>query len=109
VLPAFLVYRAQEMVEDSSIGINEHTFGNPNFGLHEVEVFLGSRYGIPLSGVAITDKERSEIAAASAGAEVIATTDKWNSSFQPTVKSVNLMGSRLGRLSLKEDNDDDDW
>jgi hypothetical protein len=106
-LPAFLVYRDQELVADSAVGVNEHTFGNDNFGVADVEWFLASHYGIQLMGVNATDQERG---AEQAGAQAAETQQAaaWQSSTKHALNEVNLLSSRIGKLAAKA-GDDDDW
>jgi thiol-disulfide isomerase/thioredoxin len=106
-LPAFLVYRDQELVADSAVGVNEHTFGNDNFGVADVEWFLASHYGLPLMGVNATDQERG---AEQAGAQAAETQQAaaWQSSTRHALNEVNLLSSRIGKLAGQA-GDDDDW
>mmetsp|Transcript_5429 Transcript_5429/g.8409 ORF Transcript_5429/g.8409 Transcript_5429/m.8409 type:complete len:345 (+) Transcript_5429:279-1313(+) len=100
-LPAFLVYRNQELVSESSVAVHESEFGTTDFGLEEVEWFFTRDYGIPLAGVDVAESEKGRKSNDSGIA------DAWQPSQSQTLGRVNLLGNRLTR-GCKID-DDDDW
>lgn len=111
-LPAFLVYKGGEMVNDSAVAINENEFGSGEFGLSDIEFFFSSRYGIEMQGVDVSATERAQ--QMYAGAEDALNEDKWQSSSAQTLGRVDLLGSRVSKISLRNrggdnDDDDDDW
>ncbi len=77
-LPAFLVYKNKELVADSSVAIDGYAFGNSSFCLHDVEIFLCSRYSIDLSGIESTEHERREAVENARIAEDAAANGRWN-------------------------------
>jgi len=102
-LPAFLVYKDKEMVNESSVGVNEHEFGG-TFDVPEVEFFLSSRYGIELANVDVSSSERQQ----SNRDDSTQADGSWDPREKPTIGKVNLLGQRLGK-TLNLQNDDDDW
>lgn len=60
-LPAFLVYKNKQMVNECSIGLDERSFGKKNFDLNDLEILLTVRYSFVLPGVNVTERERREV------------------------------------------------
>ncbi|GBG33219.1 Phosducin-like protein [Hondaea fermentalgiana] len=109
-LPAFLVYRAGEIVNDSSVAINENEFGSGDFGLSDLEFFFSSRYGIEMQGVDVSASERAK---SRVDMDADQNEDKWQSSSAQSLGRVDLLQNRVSKLSIRRanaaDEDDDDW
>ncbi|CAK9030862.1 Phosducin-like protein (PHLP) [Durusdinium trenchii] len=105
-LPAFIVYKGQELVNEAGVGVNENEFGTGHFTASEVEFFFASKYGIRLQGVDVSEQERNKGLSYgdSAGGD---TSDKWQSSSGQSIGRVNLLQSRVSRMTVRDD--DDDW
>jgi len=108
-LPAFLVYKNKEIVNDSSIAVDAKQFENGVFGVSDMEFFFSSRYGIDMQGVDVSAEERrKELQALEVSEQEPG--EKWQSHQSQTLGRVNLLSNRVSKLSMQNDaNDDDDW